>query len=294
LELASTGISNFIIEGQLSRYAGSYGNPNYVGMLLIMTTSLTVSMFFSDDIKIQKRMKIILWLILLNNIIILLVINSRAAIVAVFLSVSFILYNIKRMYFIRTYTITAIVIGLILLIPAVQDFFLLFLRLDTLGQREFFWNAGLAMISDHPLLGVGPDMFLSKFFTYLPSSASFLFEIAHTGVKPSPHNFILYFTSEMGVFGFISAIYIFGLFFYMGFKSIIVLKAKESEYYLIAVTMTGIGIGVFIRSFYEVDGILTYGYITRDLAFWIIYIIQIYVYKYSKEIYSSHNNRILN
>jgi O-antigen ligase len=292
LEIASSGISNFIIEGQLFRFAGLYGNPNYMGMLLMITISLAISMFFGNRVT-NKGQRIILWLILLDNIIIMLVINSRAAIIGVLLSVSFILFNMNRKVLIKTIIISFAGIGIILLIPFFQDFLLLFIRLDTIGQREYFWNAGLGMISDHPIFGVGPDMFLSKFYNYLPSSASYLVEIANTGVKPSPHNFILYFTSEMGVFGLIAVFYLFGLFFYMGFKSIISLKRNEPEYYLMAVTMTGIGIGVFFRSFYEVDGVLTYGYITRDLAFWLIYLIQIFIYQRSKAKNFSHNKAIL-
>jgi hypothetical protein len=60
-----------------------------------------------------------------------------------------------------------------------------------------------------------------------------------------------------------------------------------------AVTMTGIGIGVFFRSFYEVDGVLTYGYITRDLAFWLIFIIQIFIYQRGKVKNFSDKNAIV-
>jgi len=291
LEIASAGISNFIIEGQLTRFAGSYGNPNYVGMLLLITISLAMSMFWGS--KVNKGQKIFLWLILLNNIIIMMVINSRAAIIGVLLSVSFILYNMNRKVLAKAAIISFAVIGILLLIPAFQDLLSLFIRLDTVGQREYFWNAGLGMISDNPIFGVGPDMFPSKFYNYLPSSASYLVEIANNGVKPSPHNFILFFTSEMGVFGFVGALYLFGLFFYMGFKSIIRFKGNEPEYYLMAVTMTGIGIGVFFRSFYEVDGVLTYGYITRDLAFWLIFIIQIFIYQRGKVKNFSDKNAIV-
>ena len=61
-------------------------------------------------------------------------------------------------------------------------------------------------------------------------------------------------------------------------------KKNKDEFYILSVVITGIGIGLFFRSFLEITGYLTYGYITTDLPFWLIFGILINIYqKYSTQ-----------
>ena len=51
------------------------------------------------------------------------------------------------------------------------------------------------------------------------------------------------------------------------------------KYFIISTAITGIGIGMFFRAFIEVTGILSYGYLTLDLPFWLVFIILISIYQ---------------
>ena len=55
-------------------------------------------------------------------------------------------------------------------------------------------------------------------------------------------------------------------------------KNSNQLYYVISVAIGGVGIGTLFRSFFEVSGILNYGYISRDLPFWILLIVLNYIY----------------
>ena len=57
------------------------------------------------------------------------------------------------------------------------------------------------------------------------------------------------------------------------------LTKNDYDYYVLTVAITGIGLAIFLRSFIEVAGYLLYGYITRDLPFWLLFSILIYIYQ---------------
>lgn len=56
-------------------------------------------------------------------------------------------------------------------------------------------------------------------------------------------------------------------------------KNKDYNFYVLTVAITGIGIGLFFRSFIEVTGYLIYGYITRDLPFWLLFGALVFIYQ---------------
>jgi O-antigen ligase len=97
--------------------------------------------------------------------------------------------------------------------------------------------------------------------------------------KPSPHNLFLHYWSENGIIGFLLSISLFLLFFYYSFKTIKLSKEKNKEYYIVTLAITGIGIGLLFRAFFEVTGLLYYGFITTDLPFWLVFGILIYIYQ---------------
>jgi len=97
--------------------------------------------------------------------------------------------------------------------------------------------------------------------------------------KPSPHNLFLYYWAENGIFGFVLSISLFVMFFYFAYKTISLAKHSSLEYYSLSVAITGIGIGLLFRAFFEVTGLLYYGYITTDLPFWLIFGILMYIYQ---------------
>lgn len=55
-------------------------------------------------------------------------------------------------------------------------------------------------------------------------------------------------------------------------------KGMNKDYYVLSIAITGVGVGLLIRTFIEISGLLTYGYITRDLPFWLLFVILIKIY----------------
>lgn len=147
------------------------------------------------------------------------------------------------------------------------------MRWETVDQRLVYWNMGLEIIRDNPVFGVGPNTFHKQFFNYTPSSYIHFFnpELSNLG-SPHPHNFFLYFFAENGILGLLTSILFFIMFFYYAVITFIKSKKLNSEFYIFTAVILSIGIGIFIRSFLEITGYLTYGYIKTDLSFWLLFI----------------------
>ena len=154
------------------------------------------------------------------------------------------------------------------------------MRLDKINTRDIYWELGLEIIQDHPVFGVGTDQYEKYFYSYAPSSIYKYFESgAGISGKPHPHNFFLFYTAENGILGLITSISFYILFLYFAINTMKRTKKKNYDYYILSVVITGIGIGVFFRSFLEITGYLTYGYITTDLPFWLVFGILISIYQ---------------
>ena len=65
------------------------------------------------------------------------------------------------------------------------------------------------------------------------------------------------------------------LFFYTGNKLVKRMRKENSNNFPLIVSIFCIGVGLFYRSFFEATGFLSYGWITRDLPFWLIFLILI-------------------
>jgi O-antigen ligase len=278
ISLARSGFSFIDLAGTLARFAGFYENPNYAGLLLVVSVPILVSLYFQEYFK-SKWKKLLITFFLLICIAILMLTDSRASLLAIAVSLAFIIAVLNRPLFIKIFISLLITCGILLLIPDVQNFLELYLRLDRLSNRDYFWNTGIDIIKAYPVFGVGPDMFQNYFFTYMPSAVNKFYNAGVWVVgKPHPHNFFIFFTAENGILGLISAVYFWVLFFYTGVKTIISTKKISKEYFILIVSITGIGLGMFVRSFFEITGYLTYGFITRDLPFWLMFVILIKVY----------------
>jgi hypothetical protein len=90
--------------------------------------------------------------------------------------------------------------------------------LDTREGTTFFriqlWRSSLAMIQDHPLLGVGPDNFLYHYRTqYVMPAAWQEYDLSH------PHNLVLDFWLRLGVLGLGIAVWLLVGFFRRGLRA---------------------------------------------------------------------------
>ncbi len=276
-DMLNAGLTLYVVQGVLARYSGIYGNPNYVGLLLSITTIiLIVSLFYKNKSLIFK--KFVIPIILINNIIAMLITNSRSAILGTIISLGFILYQVNKRLLKRLLITLIILIILLISIPSVTDFYTAFVRIETVSERSIHWAAGWDMMGDHFILGVGPENFPSKFFTYVPSSALNFYEVDTSIFKFHPHNYFLLMISENGILGIIFPILIFYVYFKLSWQVMKNTKNINIKEFLVSTALFSIGIVLFVRAFFEVDGVFSYGYITRDLPFWICFIIIAHLY----------------
>jgi O-antigen ligase len=278
IDISKTGFALFLLEGTVIRYGGIYENPNYVGLLLLITIPINIALFFRKY-KQPGFIKFGLIILLLFSIVLLFVSNSRSSIVGSILASLVTLVLINKKIFFRCTGILVLVLMILFVLNQANDYLSLYFRLERMGNREYFWNAGLEIIMDNPFFGIGPELFDKYFFSYMPSVINSLYESSTWVVgRPHPHNFFLLFTAENGLLGLVCAIYFFILFFYISIKTLTVTRNNKDQGYLIVVAIIGIGVGIFFRAFFEVTGIITYGFVTRDLPLWIPFLIVIHIY----------------
>jgi O-antigen ligase len=93
------------------------------------------------------------------------------------------------------------------------------------------------------------------------------------------HNFYLFFFSDMGLLGLLTSIMLPIIFFRNCLWSIKFYQNKNSRVYLLIIGITASGIALFVRGLFEWSNILSYGTITADLPFWILFVVIIYLNK---------------
>jgi len=285
IDLYNLGLKNYFMRILLVDKFDLTTSRGYTKLTIIfISISLVTSMFFMRGFN-KLSYKLGLIVLLFFNIVILILANSRGGIVAGIISISFCLFMLMRSVFIKLFLgIFGSIILLMIVIPEINEAVDLYLRWETVNDREVYWQMGLDVINDHPIVGIGPDMFDKVFFNYAPSETVNYFrsDVLQIG-KPHPHNFFFYFMAENGILGLITSVTFFVLFFYFAVKTIKLTQDINRDYYILSVAITGIGIGLFFRSFIEVSGYLLYGYITADLPFWLMFVILISIHqKYSK------------
>lgn len=209
--------------------------------------------------------------------------NARAAIAAAFVSIMVILFFTNRKIFKRILVAAVIIVPLLFIISYTGSIMDNYFRVGRIleNTRYYLWDMAFGMIKDHPLFGVGPGMFNHYMYTYLPVQMGSwtereLYVLQQIASSPA-HNFFLMRASEEGLLGFISAVGIFFVYFKYGFAMIKKTRNTNENFFIISVGITAIGAGLFVRSFFEATGIFTNGWITRDLPFWLLFTILVYI-----------------
>ena len=276
----------FILETQGLTHEGGYiNNVAAAGGIFAISISLNLAYLFLPKFK-KIKFKLLLILTLVVQITALLVTNSRAAFLATFVSGIYILFKLnKRILKILSASVLLFCILIITIFPRIIDIISTFLRFNRVFEnlRYILWDIAFGIIKDNPIFGIGPGTFKYYIYKYLPvqlgswneKSIYFVYKEAGTG---HAHNFWLYRFSELGIFGFIGAVALPFIFFYLIYKVRKHIKNKF-EYTVIVIAITGSIIGLLYRSIFESTGFLTNGWITRDLPFWIIFSIVIYIYQ---------------
>lgn len=283
IDLYNLGFQGYFMRILLSDKFDLLTSRGYTGVtLFFISSSLAVGFLYMPKYN-KITMRLFIYIYLFFNLIILFLANSRGGLLAAIISTLFIIFILNKDLFYKVLYFLLFIILTFLLFPGFLDLLSFYLRWETVGEREVYWKMGVEMFNDHKLSGIGPALFHEYFFNYASAIHIDIFKTSAGALdKPHPHNFFLYFAAENGVLGLVTAIVFFILFFYLAIKTLKLLRDKDQNLYALSTAITGIGIGLFFRSFIEIAGFLTYGYITLDLPFWLVFAILIYIYmKYS-------------
>lgn len=274
----------FLLETQgLVHEGGIYSNVTAAGGILDVTIPLTFALiiFHTKNIK----MRFILVVLILVQLSGLFFTNSRESILAVVISCSLLLFILKRKIFYRVYGFSILSFILLFITSSVfSNLIEVYFRVNRIleNTRYHLWEMTFRVIKDNPIWGVGPEQFKSQMYNYLNvmlgswDEKQINWVYSSSGLGES-HNFILFRTVELGLGGFISAILLPVIFIYY---SILVVRSysKNKKVYYLAAGIFSIGVGLFVRSFFEATGLLSHGWISRDLPFWLCFAIIIFLY----------------
>ncbi|MCX6149032.1 MAG: O-antigen ligase family protein [Ignavibacteriales bacterium] len=281
-QLAYLGFKIFLVESNsIVRVSGIYNNPNAVGLLYASTIPFAFSILFIPFSK-KWSIKLLFIVSFLFLLFILIITNSRSSMLSVFISFVYIFYSLRKKLFMKVLKPVVIICILILILPQVQDFLSILFRADRIfsNTREYFWSVAFNIIKTNPIFGVGPGVFEEYIYKYLPVTiGSFVEHQMQWAKSGTAHNFFLFRMADLGILGLVSAVWLFALILKYSKKVIEHYKSVDNEMYILGVTIKGIFLGLLARAFFESTGLLTHGWITRDLPFWLIFIITIFLYK---------------
>lgn len=276
--VSSVIIYNFAVQGigfdintnVLMRTQGIYSNVNAMGGMIVISFVILLSLLISGYVK--KYNKYII-LILILNVLGLVFNNSRSTMIGIIFGFLTILFVLKRKYFFTFLTVIGVLLFIIFMDEQFSQIFSFYFRLERgITGRDNFWNMALSMFGDNWIFGVGPGGYKYQMYKYLPVMIGSWHEltiysyynITEIGLQ---HNIYLFILSELGIFG----LSIFSLFFFSYFKkTIILLKGEEKLIKIVAIVSLGAGVGLLVRGIFESLNILTYGWLSGDLPFWLI------------------------
>jgi O-antigen ligase len=279
------GTNFFNLAGYRKRVSGLISNIDAITAFYMIVYPLTIALIIRSKNRLAKWFS---GLFLIYLSLGLLLTMSRSAISGVLVSSLIMFYILKRKYFYRiTVALLAVFIVIILYEPLGKFSALLFRMEAGLTSRDHLWSIALNIIKDNPVFGLGPGAYKTEVLNYFPVMFNTwsgdlllrLFEMTQTSSNMS-HNFYLFFFSEMGIFGLITATVFTVLFFKIGLRALRSYKNDVEERYYLIVALFAAGASMFVRNLVDSIGLLYYGWITADLPFWIIFIcLLVYCYQ---------------
>jgi O-antigen ligase len=204
--------------------------------------------------------------------------NSRSSIGALLVGIIVVYFFINKKMIYYLFSII-LFLSTTLLIGPIQKLVGLYFRLDSFSSgRDHIYDAVFAVLPHVWLFGSGPaaakyEMF--KHYPYLLNSPEAIYwqyflkkmEFGHA------HNFFLYYWTDLGILGLVLSIIIPVLFIKMGIENIKYFRNVDKKNEYLAIGIFAIGVTYFVRGFFEFGGILTYGFISVDLPFALLYLI---------------------
>jgi len=261
----------FNIEGNiLMRAEGIYSNVNAMGGLTIIAFLILVAALILGYAK--KYNRLIIFLLILNTAGLILN-NSRSTIIGILSGLFVLLFFYRRKYFYTFISVLLLAVLIVLMSEDLSRIFGFYFRVErAVTGREYFWDMAVNMFTDNALVGVGPAGYKYLMYDYLPVmmgswdelSIYTYYNVSDFGLQ---HSFYLFILSELGIFGLL----VLSLFFFVLFKkSFILLQSGGGIIKVLAIVSLSAGIGLLIRGIFESINILTYGWLSGDLPFWLI------------------------
>ncbi len=268
------------------RVTGLISNVDATTAFFILTFPLVITLSFSKTYKNKQPLFLLIIFILTIGIFLT---TSRSAIMAILVSLLFILFYLKRDLFKKLIVILVVIVLLIIFIPTLSQLTFIFRVQEGLSNRDYLWKMAFDIIKDNPVLGIGPGAYKFEMFNYFPVMLNtwignlFVDLYIATGGANNAHSIFLKFTSDMGIPGLIALFYFITLYFQIAARTIKKARYGNLELFLIILSISVTAGSMFIRGIFDSIGILTYGIITDDLPFWLWFGILIFFYQKPKE-----------
>ena len=215
--------------GLKTRVFSTWQNPNLLGGYFDLMLGLMAGMFLLIK---HKIVRIVIAVLFCLTAFCLTLTYARGAClsIALVIFVYSILYN-------RKVLLALIGLAVILLLSdatLVDRMTSIFTKMDTSSEmRLAFWESTIAMILDHPLLGIGWGSYFMVYPNYDYYMQGNFIKIVHA------HNMYLNFMAEIGLFGFASYMVCFFGVIYKGFKA----QVMKLDI-LVKAMFLGIGLGL--------------------------------------------------
>lgn len=277
--LLNSGMKLVFLElAGLANSGGFYNNVAAAGGLLAISLPLTIAFLFLDKGK-EKKVKILIALLILFQIIALLATNSRGAILSVFVSLILFSYLLSPKIFRKILILIAMISIIVFLLPTTSEAVNLYFRTGRIleNTRYLIWQMAFSMIGDNLFLGVGPGMFKYYMYPNLPvmlgswneNSIAWVYKNSGGG---QAHNFLIMQTSELGLVGLIISLFFLVYVLTTSFQVMKLVRSISHQYYILSSAIFSIFVGLVFRSMFEATGIISNGWLSRDLPFWLLFL----------------------
>ena len=283
-EFYKSGFNLYYANNEFMRFGGIINNINASG--LIISISIIIPCFLLTLPKYKDLLyRIAFSLIIIINIVGLFFTNSRASIISTITASIFIIYNHDKARFKKIILWFAGIVVFLLVTTQLYDVIAVYFRFTTVfSVRDYLWEISKNIAKDHPLIGVGPEM--SRFYVdrYFPAAfgtweESEIRTIQSFQMPGLAHNFYLSLMAELGIPGVISAVILIFTFYSIASQLKKMSAGFNQNTKGIVIGITGLGVGMFFRSFFETMGIMTYGWIMNDISFWLCFMSFVFIYK---------------
>jgi putative inorganic carbon (HCO3(-)) transporter len=137
------------------------------------------------------------------------------------------------------------IITLVLTIPEIQDRLLSSFELSQNADRLNLWKTSLAMVSDKPLLGIGPGLF-GEFFNAYKVPGTY-------GATGHPHNDYLNLAATSGILGLLAWLLMWGYWFFYTVRAYRSSPLRSADRQLLSgiiLSLAGILVAAFFQCYY--------------------------------------------